>query len=70
MHPGGLPVVFQLVDDGDVTRLRLGDDFRVDGSAALLSELRRLVGRQAVRLADETAAASPAPAPNHRLVRS
>jgi DNA polymerase-3 subunit alpha len=55
MHPGRLPVVFQLVDDGEVTRLRLGDDFCVDGSAALLSELRRLVGRSAVRQAQEGA---------------
>ncbi len=53
MHPGNLPVVFQLVDDGEVTRLRLGDAFRVDGSAALLSELRRLVGWHAVRLAED-----------------
>jgi DNA polymerase-3 subunit alpha len=52
MHPGRLPVVFQLVDDGDVTRLRLGDDFNVDGSAALLSELRQLVGWHSVRLAE------------------
>jgi DNA polymerase-3 subunit alpha len=55
MHPGGLPVVFQLVDDGEITRLRLGDEFKVDGSAALLSELRRLVGWHSVRLAEEVA---------------
>src|SRR5439155_23422859 len=55
MHPGGLPVVFQLVDDGEMTRLRLGDEFKVDGSAALLSELRRLVGWHSVRLAAEVA---------------
>jgi DNA polymerase-3 subunit alpha len=55
MHPGALPVVFQLVDDGEVTRLRLGDEFKVDGSAALMSELRRLVGWHSVRLAEEVA---------------
>jgi DNA polymerase-3 subunit alpha len=55
MHPGGLPVVFQLVEDGEITRLRLGDEFKVDGSAALLSELRRLVGWHSVRLAEEVA---------------
>jgi DNA polymerase-3 subunit alpha len=69
MHPGRLPVVFQLVDDGEVTRLRLGDEFKVDGSAALLSELRRLVGWHSVRLAEETEAAEPAAA-KRPLVRS
>jgi DNA polymerase-3 subunit alpha len=69
MHPGGIPVIFQLVDDGDVTRLRLGDDFRVDGSAALLSELRRLVGWHSVRLA-ENAAPGGESEPRRRLVRS
>jgi DNA polymerase-3 subunit alpha len=59
MHPGSLPVVFQLVDQDDVTRLRLGDEFRVDGSAALLSELRRLVGWHSVRLAQSEAANGP-----------
>jgi DNA polymerase-3 subunit alpha len=55
MHPGALSVVFQLVDDGEITRLRLGDEFKVDGSAALLSELRRLVGWHSVRMAEEVA---------------
>ena len=68
MHPGDLPVVFQLVEDGDVTRLRLGEDFRVDGSAALLSELRRLVGWHAVRLAQ--GAPGQDPTASHPLVRS
>jgi hypothetical protein len=32
-----------------VQRLRLGEGFRVDGSAAVMSELRRLLGPGAVR---------------------
>ena len=62
MHPGQVPVVFRLVDNGDVTRLRLGDDYRVDGSAALLSELHRLLGREAARFEDESAVAAARPA--------
>jgi len=55
MHPGGVPVVFRLVDDGEVTRLRLGDEFRVDGSSALLSELHRLIGRESARFEPDPA---------------
>jgi DNA polymerase-3 subunit alpha len=69
MHPGHLPVVFHLVDDGEVTRLRLGDEFKVDGSAALLSELRRLVGWHSVRLAEEIEPAEPSTG-KRPLVRS
>jgi DNA polymerase III subunit alpha len=58
MHPGTIPVVFQLVDDDEVTRLRLGEEFRTDGSAGLLSELRRLVGWHAIRLTTDEPAAS------------
>lgn len=49
-HPGPLPVIVRLVGevDGDARRLRLGEDFRVDGSLALESELRRLLGAGAV----------------------
>jgi hypothetical protein len=43
-------VVLRLIGDGEPTRLQLGAEFRVDGSAALLSELRRLFGRGSVRL--------------------
>jgi DNA polymerase-3 subunit alpha len=49
-YPGPLPVVVRLQSDGGAQRLRLGGDFRVDGSDALLSELRRLLGPAAVRL--------------------
>ena len=49
-HPGQVPVVLRLVDDGHVTRLRVGDEYRVDGSPALLAELQRLVGTDAARL--------------------
>ncbi len=49
-HPGPLPVILRLLADGEATRLRLGEEFRVDGSAALLSELRRLLGPSSVRL--------------------
>ena len=62
MHPGEVPVVFRLVDNGEVTRLRLGDDYRVDGSPALLSELYRLLGREAARFEDESAVSAARPA--------
>jgi DNA polymerase-3 subunit alpha len=58
LYPGRLPVVVRLVSDAEVTRLRLGDGYRVDGCAGLLSELARLLGPDAVRLAVE---AVPAP---------
>ena len=49
-YPGRLPVVVRLQSDGGAQRLRLGEDFTVDGSDALLSELRRLLGPASVRL--------------------
>jgi DNA polymerase III subunit alpha len=59
VHPGNLPVILRVVTDGDITRLKLGRELAVDGSPALLSELRRLLGPEAVRLSpDETALAS------------
>jgi DNA polymerase-3 subunit alpha len=62
LHPGELPVLIQLVSDGETTRLRLAEEHCVDGSPALLSELQRLLGTQAVRLqTQEPAAASAAP---------
>jgi DNA polymerase III subunit alpha len=53
LHPGSVPVILQLVEDGDVTRLRLDDVYRVDASLPLLVELRRLVGAESVRLSVE-----------------
>jgi DNA polymerase-3 subunit alpha len=53
MHPGDLAVVLRLESEAGVTRLRLGPELAVDGSAALLSELRRLLGPEAVRLATD-----------------
>jgi DNA polymerase-3 subunit alpha len=47
--PGGHPVVVCLVDEHGSQRLRLGESFCVDGSAAFLSEVRRLLGPGAVR---------------------
>jgi DNA polymerase-3 subunit alpha len=49
-YPGRVPVLVNLHADGRSQRLRLGGDFRVDGSPALLSELRRLLGPTSVRL--------------------
>jgi DNA polymerase III subunit alpha len=49
-YHGEVPVVVRLVSDGSITRLRLGEGFRVNGSGALLSELERLLGRGAARL--------------------
>src|SRR6266536_1338224 len=50
MHPGDCPVLIQLVTDGETTRLRLAEEYCVDGSPALLAELRRLLGPGAARL--------------------
>jgi DNA polymerase III subunit alpha len=59
-HPGDCPVLIQLVAGGGTTRLRLADDYHVDGSPALLAELRRLLGPESVRLqVEEAAAVSP-----------
>jgi DNA polymerase-3 subunit alpha len=60
-HPGEVPVVLRLLSDGTPpagsqqegahqTTLRLGDGYRVDGSAGLLAELRTLLGAEAVRV--------------------
>jgi DNA polymerase-3 subunit alpha len=48
-YPGERPVIVCLVDEQGSQRLRLGEQFGVDGSASLLSELRRLLGPGAVR---------------------
>jgi DNA polymerase III subunit alpha len=58
MHPGELPVVLRLVGERSVTRLRLGRDHCVDGGGALLSELQRLLGPGAVRMAVERASSA------------
>jgi hypothetical protein len=49
-YGGDVPVVVRLVSDGRITRLRLGEGFRVNGSGALLLELERLLGRGAAWL--------------------
>jgi DNA polymerase III subunit alpha len=46
---GSRPVTLCLVDEHGSQRLRLGEEFAVDGSSALFSELRRLLGPGAVR---------------------
>jgi DNA polymerase-3 subunit alpha len=61
MHPGECAVLIQLVADAGTTRLRLAEEYRVDGSPALLAELRRLLGPEAVRFQVAEAAASGAP---------
>jgi DNA polymerase III subunit alpha len=48
--PGRVPVVVRVTHSGGVTPLRLGDGYRVEPTANLLSELRLLVGPEAVRL--------------------
>ncbi|HEY1332177.1 MAG TPA: DNA polymerase III subunit alpha [Actinomycetota bacterium] len=49
-YPGDLPVIVRVTaGPAEVQRLRLGEGFRVDGSAAVMSELRRLLGPGAVR---------------------
>jgi DNA polymerase-3 subunit alpha len=54
LHRGDLPVVVRVVSDGEATRLRLGEGYRVDGSPALLGELGRLLGPDAARLTAES----------------
>lgn len=49
-HPGAAPVHMRLVGETGVTPLKLGEGFRVDPSAGLLSELRLLLGPNAVRI--------------------
>jgi hypothetical protein len=61
MHPGDCSVLIRLVTDGETTRLRLAEEYCVDGSPALLAELRRLLGPGAVRLQVEEAAPSARP---------
>ncbi len=48
--PGRIPVVVRVVHSQGVTPLRLGDGYRVEPSAGLLSELRLLLGPESVRL--------------------
>jgi DNA polymerase-3 subunit alpha len=56
-HPGRAPVHMRLVGEGKVTPLRLGEGFRVDPSAGLLSELRMLLGPRSVHIEREPAGA-------------
>jgi DNA polymerase III subunit alpha len=49
-HPGPAEVRMILVQDTGATPLRLGEGFRVDASAGLLSELRMMLGPQSVRV--------------------
>jgi DNA polymerase-3 subunit alpha len=55
-HPGRVPVVVQVVGAQGSTPLHVGDGYRVDGSAGLLSELRVLVGPERVRLEEPAGA--------------
>ncbi len=48
-NPGTTPVMMRLVGEAGVTPLRLGDGYKVDPTAGLLSELRVLLGPHAVR---------------------
>ncbi|HEX6261515.1 MAG TPA: DNA polymerase III subunit alpha, partial [Actinomycetota bacterium] len=47
-HPGRVAVHLRLRSNGSAKLLRLADGYRVDGSAGLLSELRGLLGAEAV----------------------
>jgi DNA polymerase III subunit alpha len=49
-YPGPTPVRVRMLSSKGVTTLRIGDGYRVDGSEGLLSELRRLLGRDHVRV--------------------
>ena len=58
-HPGSAPVHLRVVGAGGVTPLRLGEDLCVDPSAGLLSELRTLLGNDAVRIETPSPARAP-----------
>jgi len=60
LHPGTTPVVLRLVDGHAVTRLRLDAERSVDASPALLEELRRLLGSEAVRVTIDSSPAGSA----------
>jgi len=49
-YPGGTPVRVRMLSSNGVTTLNIGEGYRVDGSEGLLSELRRLLGRDHVRV--------------------
>jgi DNA polymerase-3 subunit alpha len=49
-YPGTTPVVLRVLGSTGVTTLKVGEGYRVDGSEGLLSELRRLLGRDHVRV--------------------
>jgi DNA polymerase-3 subunit alpha len=49
-YPGSTAVVLRVLRSSGVTTLKVGDGYRVDGSEGLLSELRRLLGRDHVRV--------------------
>jgi DNA polymerase-3 subunit alpha len=50
-HPGPMPVFLSIkTQELGAVLVQAGDDFRVDGSAALLSELEKLLGAERVRL--------------------
>jgi DNA polymerase-3 subunit alpha len=48
-YPGSTPVMLRVLTNSGVTTMKVGDGYRVDGSEGLLSELRRLLGREHVR---------------------
>src|SRR2546421_4267250 len=48
-YPGSTPVMLRVLTNSGVTTMKVGDGYRVDGSEGLLSELRRLLGRDHVR---------------------
>jgi len=49
-YPGKSPVMLRVLTSSGVTTMKVGDGYRVDGSEGLLSELRRLLGREHVRV--------------------
>jgi DNA polymerase III subunit alpha len=55
-YPGPTIVRVRILSSKGVTTLKIGDGYRVDGSEGLLSELRRLLGRDHVRVGADAAA--------------
>jgi DNA polymerase-3 subunit alpha len=58
-HAGGSPVTVRFIGKEEVTPLRVGGGYHVDPSAGLLSELRLLLGPEAVRVEALSSAGGP-----------
>jgi len=47
-NPGPTPVLFELVENDSVTKMKIGPDFKVDGNNRLIAEIMELLGAGSV----------------------